>query len=75
MRIGVLTREWPDQVYGGAGVHVEHLVRALQAEGAAVDVHSFGGTEDGATAHEGDPALAGANAALQVLSTDLRIAA
>jgi starch synthase len=75
MKIGVLTREWPDQVYGGAGVHVEYLVRALRAEGAAVDVHSFGGTEDGASAHEPDPRLASANSALQVLSTDLSIAA
>jgi starch synthase len=75
MRIGVLTREWPDQVYGGAGVHVEHLVRALRAAGTDVDVHSFGGTADGATAHDPDPELQGANAALQVLSTDLRIAA
>ena len=75
MKIGVLTREWPDQVYGGAGVHVEYLVRALRAEGAAVDVHSFGGTDDGAQAHEPDPRLASANAALQVLSTDLSIAA
>ena len=75
MRIGVLTREWPDQVYGGAGVHVEHLVRFLRAEGAAVDVHSFGGTDEGAQAHEPDPRLASANSALQVLSTDLSIAA
>jgi starch synthase len=75
MRIGVLTREWPDQVYGGAGVHVEHLVRFLRAEGADVDVHSFGGTDAGATAHAPDPQLKDANAALQVLSTDLRIAA
>jgi starch synthase len=75
MRIGVLTREWPDEVYGGAGVHVEHLVRFLRAEGAAIDVHSFGGTADGATAHSPDPRLASANSALQVLSTDLSIAA
>ena len=75
MRIGLLTREWPPEVYGGAGVHVEHLVRFLRAEGADVDVHSFGGTADGATAHDPDPRLAGANAALQVLSTDLSIAA
>ncbi len=75
MRIGVLTREWPDQVYGGAGVHVEYLVRALRAEGADVDVHSFGGTDDGARAHAPDPRLASANAALGVLSTDLSIAA
>jgi alpha-maltose-1-phosphate synthase len=71
----MLTREWPDQVYGGAGVHVEQLVAALRAEGADVDVHSFGGTQGGATAHAPDPQLAEANAALQVLSTDLRIAA
>jgi starch synthase len=75
MRIGVLTREWPDQVYGGAGVHVEHLVRFLREQGADVDVHSFGGTADDARAHDPDPRLAGANAALQVLSTDLSIAA
>ena len=75
MRIGLLTREWPPQVYGGAGVHVEHLVASLRARGAAVDVHSFGGTADGATAHSPDPRLASANAALQVLSTDLSIAA
>jgi starch synthase len=75
MRIGMLTREWPEQVYGGAGVHAEHLVRFLRAEGADVAVHSFGGTQDGAQAHAADPALSQANPALQVLSTDLRIAA
>jgi starch synthase len=75
MRIGVLTREWPDQVYGGAGVHVEHLVRFLRAEGADVDVHSFGGTDDGAHAHSPDPRLADANSTLGVLSTDLSMVA
>ncbi|MCU1594767.1 MAG: hypothetical protein JWO12_2159, partial [Frankiales bacterium] len=29
MRIGILTREWPPEVYGGAGVHVEYLSRSL----------------------------------------------
>ena len=53
MRVGVITREWPPDVYGGAGVHVEHLVAALRgleraAVGVAggnvtVDVHAFGG--------------------------------
>jgi starch synthase len=75
MKIGVLTREWPDQVYGGAGVHVEYLVRAMRREGADVAVHSFGGTQEGATAHGPDPRLASANPALGVLSTDLHIAA
>ena len=80
LRVGVLTREWPPEVYGGAGVHVEHLVRFLRATGEVdVDVHSFGGTEPvggpAAVAHGPDPRLAGSNAALQVLSTDLAIAA
>ena len=74
MRIGVLTREWPPEVYGGAGVHVEYLVRELRRL-AEVDVHSFGGTSLGAVAHAADPGLADQNAALQTFSVDLRIAA
>ena len=30
MRIGLVTREWPPEVYGGAGVHVEYLARELR---------------------------------------------
>ena len=74
MRIGVLTREWPPEVYGGAGVHVEYLVRELRRL-AEVDVHSFGGTSLGAVAHAADPGLVDQNAALQTFSVDLRIAA
>ena len=74
LRVGLLTREWPPEVYGGAGVHVEYLVRELRRL-VDVDVHSFGGTHGGATAHSPDPRLSTANAALQVLSTDLSIAA
>src|SRR3954471_15401220 len=74
MRIGLLTREWPPEVYGGAGVHVEYLARELRRL-ADVDVHCFGRPRDDATAHDPDPGLAGANAALQTLSVDLRIAA
>ena len=72
MRIGVLTREWPPEVYGGAGVHVEYLVRELRRL-TEVEVHAFGG--DGAVVHEADPGLAGANAALRTFSVDLRMAA
>jgi starch synthase len=72
MRIGILTREWPPAVYGGAGVHVEYLARELAAL-VDVSVHAFGG--DGATVHSPDPALVSANAALQTLSVDLRMAA
>jgi starch synthase len=71
MRIGILTREWPPEVYGGAGVHVEYLTRAL-AGLVDVSVHSFGGA--GATVHSPDPGLLAANPALRTLSVDLRMA-
>ena len=72
MRIGLLTREWPPQVYGGAGVHVEYLAREL-GRLAVVEVHAFGG--DGVTVHAPDSLLTQANPALQALSVDLRMAA
>ena len=31
VRVGLLTREWPPDVYGGAGVHVEFLARELRS--------------------------------------------
>jgi starch synthase len=75
MRAAILTREYPPAVYGGAGVHVDFLVRELRRR-MTVDVHCMGDPRDGATAHsEHDPRLAGANAALSVLSADLSIAA
>jgi starch synthase len=73
MRIGLVTREWPPEVYGGAGVHVEYLAREL-LQLIDVDVHCFGAARDDATGHSPDPGLADANAALQTLSVDLRIA-
>ena len=33
MRIDLLTREYPPNIYGGAGVHVAELTRALRADG------------------------------------------
>jgi starch synthase len=75
MRAAILTREYPPDVYGGAGVHVEFLVRELRRL-VEVDVHCMGSPREGATAHsEDDPRLAGANAALSVLSTDLEMTA
>ena len=41
VRIGILTREYPPDVYGGAGVHVDFLVREL-VKLADVDVHCMG---------------------------------
>ena len=75
MRASILTREYPPDVYGGAGVHVDFLVRDLRRL-VEVDVHCMGEPREGATAHsENDPRLAGANPALAILSADLSIAA
>ena len=71
----ILTREFPPDVYGGAGVHVDFLVRELRKL-IEVDVHCMGGPREGATAHtEKEERLRGANPALQVLSTDLAMTA
>jgi starch synthase len=41
MRVGLFTREFPPQVYGGAGVHVDYLSREL-AKLTDVEVHCWG---------------------------------
>jgi starch synthase len=74
VRIGLLTREYPPEVYGGAGVHVGFLVPRLR-ELVDVDVHAFGGPRADARAHAPAPGLEGANAALATLSVDLEMAA
>ena len=70
VRIGLLTREYPPDVYGGAGVHVEHLVPALR-ELVDVDVHCFGEPRENAYAHPVPADLTGANFALQTLGVNL----
>src|SRR6476659_9788961 len=75
MRAAILTREFPPDVYGGAGVHVDFLVRELRRL-IDVDVHCMGEPREGATAHtEKEDRLLGANPALQVLSTDIAMTA
>src|SRR3954468_13993334 len=75
MRAAILTREYPPDVYGGAGVHVDFLVRELRRL-VDVEVHCMGEPREGATAHsEKDPRLQGANPALSILSADLSMAA
>jgi starch synthase len=41
MKVGVFTREFPPQIYGGAGVHVDYLSRELAKE-IPVEVHCWG---------------------------------
>ncbi|MFF0709569.1 MULTISPECIES: glycogen synthase [Gordonia] len=72
MRVAMMTREYPPEVYGGAGVHVTELVRHLRSL-VTVDVHCMGVPRDDAFVYSPDPALADANPALSMLSTDLRM--
>jgi len=73
MRVAMMTREYPPEVYGGAGVHVTELVAQLRRL-CEVDVHCMGAPRSGAFVHQPDPALKGANPALSTLSTDLVMA-
>ncbi|MCD4536254.1 glycogen synthase [Nocardioides sp. cx-169] len=77
MRVDVVSREYPPEVYGGAGVHVTELVRALRAR-SDVDarVHAFGAprAEAGTSSYADLSELASANPALRTLGVDLAIA-
>ena len=83
MKVALLTREYPPNVYGGAGVHVEYLAREL-ARSAQVTVHCWGddrpSTAGGpaVVAHRPWEKLAGPEpyaAALEAFSIDLTMAA
>jgi len=84
LRVAFLTREYPPEVYGGAGVHVEYLAREL-AGFVNVTVHCWGADRPGTStdgpavvAHRAWDALAGESphlAALQAVSIDLTMAA
>ncbi|PWC07917.1 glycogen synthase [Mycetocola zhujimingii] len=75
MRVDLLTREYPPEVYGGAGVHAAELVTAMRSD-IDVTVRCFGAPRDEPnTFAYGVPAeLAQANPALTTLGTDLAIA-
>jgi alpha-maltose-1-phosphate synthase len=62
VKVGLITREYPPEVYGGAGVHVEYLARELSR---LVDarVHCFGEPRP-------SPLVAGTYGAWEVLAGD-----
>lgn len=70
-----MTKEYPPEIYGGAGVHVTELTRYMR-EIVPVDVHCMGAPRDEANVyvHGVDEALANANPAIKTLSTGLRMA-
>jgi len=73
MKVGLVTKEWPPFIYGGAGVHVKYLAKSLQAL-VDVDVHCFGEDRPDATTYELSPAELQLNPAMQALITDAQIA-
>jgi len=75
MRVDVISREYPPEVYGGAGVHVAELVRALRHD-LDVRVRCFGQPRQEAHTHAYlvPGALSSANPALATLGVDLSIA-
>ncbi len=75
MRIDILSREYPPDIYGGAGVHVAELVRALRAEpDCQVTVRCFGAerSEPDTTGYGSGPATV--NPALATLAVDIPMA-
>jgi starch synthase len=72
LRVALLTREYPPEVYGGAGVHVEYLARELERL-VDLTVHCFGADRPGAVAHRPWGLLRG-NPALEAVSVDLAMA-
>jgi starch synthase len=74
LRVALLTREYPPEVYGGAGVHVTYLAREL-APLVDLTVHCEGVDRPDAVAHRPWEHLADTNQALRVMSTDLSMAA
>jgi starch synthase len=78
-KVALLTREYPPDVYGGAGTHVEYLARELRRM-VEVSVHCWGAQRDepGVTSHEPWTALSEPkpeSAALQAMSINLSMAA
>ena len=78
-KVALLTREYPPDVYGGAGAHVEYLARELRRL-AEVSVHCWGAPRDevGVTAHQPWMALSDPkpeSTALQAMSINLAMAA
>ena len=75
MRVDLLTKEYPPEIYGGAGVHVTELVKALRTH-MEVQVRCFGQSRDESdvTSYAVPVELASANAALQTIGVDLLMA-
>lgn len=72
MRSAIVTREWPPEVYGGAGVHVTELVKALN-QYIETDVYCMGAPRSDAQAFALNP-TGNLNPALAVAETSVAMA-
>ncbi len=67
MKVALLTKEYPPEVYGGAGIHVEYLARELAAH-VDLAVHAFGAPRE-------DPLVAATYRPWEALKAETRHAA
>jgi len=74
LKVALCTREYPPEVYGGAGVHVEYLAKELSKH-VDLTVHCQGADRPTAVAHRPWDLLKNANPALQTISTGLSMVA
>lgn len=75
LNVGIVTKEWPPAIYGGAGIHVLQLTQALRTiNDVHVDVHCFGGKREDAFGYSLPAGYADANPAVQALAINLEMA-
>lgn len=75
IKVGLVTKEWPPYVYGGAGVHVVQLAEALRKRPEiSLTVHCFGEERVDAIAYPTPTEFAHSNPAIAAVATDLAIA-
>lgn len=75
IKVGLVTREWPPNVYGGAGVHVVQLAQALRKRPEiSLTVHCFGEERSDAVGYPTPAEFVHSNPAIAAVATDLAIA-
>ena len=75
IRVGLVTKEWPPHVYGGAGVHVVQLAQALKKlPQISLAVHCFGEEREDAIGYSTPLEFRNSNPAIAAVATDLAIA-
>jgi starch synthase len=78
VRVDIVSKEFPPEIYGGAGVHVAELSRVLAGQ-VELNVHCFGAPRPGdyhgakVRAYGVPEGLTASNAAVQTLGTDLEM--